>query len=229
MARSAARILRRLLLWVGLAAIAAAGLLYFAVHWGPSRTEFPVQGVDVSQAQGQIDWRLARADGVDFAYLRASAGARTRDSRFAENWQSSREAGVRRGAYHVYSLCHLASDQATSFIATVPREADALPAAIDLGLDDICTARPARSIVLRELALFIQMVEAHSGKPMILYLSREFDDAYQISSAIDRSLWLRRTGMAPAYGTHPWVLWQANPYRRVDGIEGPVDWNVLRP
>lgn len=220
---------RRLLTWVGLLAVAAAGLWMFATSWAPARADYPVQGVDVSQAQGAIDWRKARADGVDFAYIRASIGARLRDSRFAENWQAAREASVRRGAYHVYSLCQPASDQATRFIATVPREADALPAAIDLALDANCTAPPARPIVLRELALFIQMVEAHGGKPVILYLTREFDDAYQISGAIDRSLWLRRTGLVPAYGAHPWVLWQANPQRRVDGIDGPVDWNVLRP
>jgi lysozyme len=219
----------RVLAGLGLLVVGAAGLWLFATSWAPARADYPVQGIDVSQRQGAIDWRKARADGVDFAYIRATHGARSRDGRFADNWQAAREAGVRRGAYHVYSLCHLANDQATRFIATVPREADALPAAIDLALTPDCTARPDRSIVLRELALFIQMVEAHGGKPAILYLTQEFDDAYQISGAIDRSLWLRRTGLAPSYGTHPWVLWQANPHRRVDGIDGPVDWNVLRP
>jgi lysozyme len=147
---------------------------------------------------------------------------------FARNWAEAKNAGVKRGAYHFFTLCRLASDQATNFIATVPREAGALPPVIDLEFGGNCEARPQREVVVAEIASFIKMVEAHSEAPVTLYLTREFDDYYHISDGVDRPLWLRRVLFPPDYGTRPWIMWQANPRRRVDGIQGPVDWNVVR-
>ena len=216
------------LLLAGLVVLGGLGWIGLA-SWTPSRAAYPTQGVDVSEANGEIDWKAAHAAGVDFAYLRASEGSELRDERFAANWAQTAEAGVKRGATHVFNLCTSARDQATNFIAMVPREAEALPHALDLEFGDNCLTRPTRQALLGEVAIFIQMVEAHSEKPMMLYLTREFEDRYHISEAIDRPLWLLRIGLTPGYGAHPWVMWQANPRHRVDGIEGPVDWDVVRP
>lgn len=223
----AALMKRALIVLAVIGAIGASGWQY-ALGWAPSREAFPVQGVDVSHHQGPIDWAKAAADGVNFAYIKASEGGDLRDPRFAENWDAAAAAGVRRGAYHFFTLCRPAADQATNFIASVPREPDALPPAVDLEFGGNCKDRPDRAALLKEVETFITMVEAHSEKPVMLYVTREFEDAYRISGAIDRPLWLRRMGLEPDYGTHPWVMWQAHARRRVDGIDGPVDWNVLR-
>jgi lysozyme len=221
--------LRKLALTIAALALLAGLGWRFATHWSPDRGAFPTQGIDVSHYQGEIDWNAARAAGVDFAYIKASEGSDLRDDRFAANWAGTAAAGIKRGAYHFFSLCTPAREQATNFIALVPREAESLPHALDLEFGGNCAARPPRQALLAEVATFIEMVEAHSEKPVMLYLTREFEDQYRVSEAIDRPLWLRRVGLAPHYGAHPWVMWQANPKRRVDGIEGSVDWNVVRP
>lgn len=228
-ARTPALLIRRI--FAALAAVLLGALLLwvFATRWAPSRATYPLQGVDISAEQGDIDWRRLRAAGADFAYIRASEGSDGRDARFAENWQNAREAGLRRGAAHIFTLCRLARDQATNFIATVPREADMLPPAITLAFDERCQARPERKLLLGEIALFIEMVEAHTGKAVILNLTQDFEESYQISSAVDRSLWLRGMFFAPDYGTHPWVIWQASRIRRIDGIAGGVNWNIVQP
>jgi lysozyme len=222
-------LIKRILLALVALALLALLLWFFATRWTPSRATYPLQGTDISAAQGEIDWRKVRAGGVDFAYIRASEGTDIRDTRFAENWQAAREAGLRRGATHVFTLCRLARDQATNFIATVPREANMLPAVVSLAFESSCTARPDRKVLLSEIALFIEMVEAHTGKAVILYMTKDFEDMYQVSSAVDRSLWLPRMFFAPNYGSHPWVIWQASNQRRIDGITGPINWNVLQP
>jgi lysozyme len=222
-------LIKRILLAFFALAISALLLWFFATRWTPSRATYPLQGTDISAAQGEIDWRKVRAGGVDFAYIKASEGTDIRDTRFAENWEAAREAGLRRGATHVFTLCRLARDQATNFIATVPREANMLPAVVSLAFESSCTARPDREVLLSEIALFIEMVEAHTGKAVILYMTKDFEDMYQVSSAIDRSLWLPRMFFAPDYGSHPWVIWQASNQRRIDGITGPINWNVLQP
>ena len=33
----------------------------------------------------------------------------------------------------------------------------------------------------------------------------------------------------PGYATRPWVMWTASTWRRVPGIDGPVEWDVVRP
>lgn len=216
---------------LALAALAAlAGALYaYALQWRPSIEKYPLQGVDVSHHQGEIHWPSVRASGAEFAYIKATEGADHRDTRFADNWQQSEAAGLKHGAYHFYTLCRPAIDQATNFIATVPREELALPPAVDLEFGGNCAARPSRETLLADLTSFLQMIEAHAGKPAILYVTSEFEDAYAVSSGIHRTLWLRRLFLPPNYGERPWVMWQASSVRRIEGIEGPVDWNVVRP
>lgn len=219
------RVLIGFLLLVALALFA----LVQARGWQPDTESYPVQGVDVSHHQGEIHWPTLHGAGADFAYIKATEGRDLRDPKFADNWRDASAAGMKRGAYHFFTLCTPGTDQATNFIATVPRETEALPPAVDLEFGGNCAARPPREAVIAELTSFLSAIEAHSGKPAILYLTQEFDEAYQVSAAFDRSLWLRRIALPPKYGARPWVMWQASNIRRVDGVEGPVDWNVVKP
>lgn len=213
--------------WTAALGLLAVVLGWWAIHWRPNMTDYPVQGVDISADDGEIAWPTVEAAGADFAYVKATEGADISDPNFAANWSGTAQAGMRHGAYHVFSLCRLAADQATNFISIVPREKDALPAALALDFKGNCKDRPAREVVLRELQTFIEMVEAHTGKPLILRLTREFDDFYMVSDAVDRPLWLRGFLFPPSYGARGWVMWQASTFRRVGGIEGAVDWNVI--
>mgnify|MGYP000913172708 CR=1 FL=1 len=215
--------------WALAIAFLSAAIGWWSVHWRPGLTDYPVQGVDVSDAQGEIAWPTVEAAGADFAYIKATEGADISDPRFTENWEGAEKAGMRRGAYHFFSLCRNAAEQATNFISIVPRGGDSLPAAIDLEFSGNCKDRPARAAVLRELKIFIEMAEAHTGKPLVVQVARDFDDYYMISDAIDRPLWLKRFLLPPSYGAREWAMWQASTFRRVNGIEAPVHWNVIHP
>ncbi len=219
--------------WAGIALLAAAaggaGAWYYAGHWHPSESDYPVQGIDVSHHQGRIDWRPLPAQGVDFAYIKASEGGDFRDRAFAANWAGARTAGVRRGAYHFFTLCRSGADQAANFIAAVPAEADALAPAVDLEHLGNCSRKLSLEAFHKELADYLRLVEGHYGKPALLYLTREFDEAYQVSARVRRPLWLRSLLVEPSFGARPWHLWQVSNFRRLRGIEGRVDWNVRRP
>jgi lysozyme len=207
--------------------VIGAGWLW-AQQWRPT-DKYPIQGIDVSDAQGQIEWWTVQAAGADFAYVRATSGAAGRDMRFAENWEALKKTRMRRGAMHLYSLCNLAVDQANNFNTTVPRTGDALPAVVELGFTDDCTARPEASIVLGELRHFLTMVEAHTGKPVLLKISHAFDSRYGVTAALNRPVWAIGNFFPPDYAARPWRMWQASDMRHVDGIDGPVHWDVVRP
>lgn len=210
-------------------ALLAAAVLWFAPRWHPSGRTFPTQGIDVSHHQGRIAWSLLPRQGVDFAYIKASEGGDFRDRLFAENWRGARTAGIPRGAYHFFTLCRPGADQAANFIAAVPREADVLPPAVDLEHLGNCSRRVTVDAFHAELNAFIGRVEPHYGKSVLLYLTAEFDETYEVSARVNRPLWLRSLVLQPSFGTRRWQLWQVSNFRKLRGIDGRVDWNVMRP
>src|SRR5689334_20590156 len=61
-----------------------------------------VEGVDVSDFQGAINWSSARGAGIRFAFVKATQGTYNTQSHFAGNWSGMKSAGVIRGAYHFF-------------------------------------------------------------------------------------------------------------------------------
>ena len=207
---------------LALAAHAAVG------RWTPSRERYPLQGVDFGERPGVVAWASVRAAGADFAYLVATAGAGGRDPDFEANWVALPDAGLRRGAVHLYSLCEDGAAQADAFNATVPRAEDALPPAVDIDLRDGCTAAPGPAVT-EGVRRFAARVEAHLGKPIILRLSPAAERRYGLSAALIRPLWLDRAFFRPGYAARPWRLWRANRWRRLEGVEGTVNWDIVAP
>lgn len=222
---------RKLVRW-GVLLLMVAGAAYalwnFATNWAPPRSDYPVQGIVVDQSNGAPAWAQLGATGVDFAYITAVEGAAGRDPQFQSNLAAVQDAGIRFGALHHFDLCRPASEQATMFITSVPRNDLALPPAVQLDFVENCKSRPNRALILSELATFLNQVEAHSGTPAILLLGPEFEKEYQVSKSIDRNIWLEGNGISPDYSARAWVMWTANSQRRIDGINGPVRWVVVR-
>ena len=217
-----------------LGAIALAVMLGVFVLWrvvigySPSRDDYPVQGVVVDASNGQPVWSTLAATGVDFAYLTATIGDKTRDISFSSNLEAIGDVGMRYGVLHVYDICRLATDQATLFITTVPRSPNALPPAVALDYSKTCTSKPDRALILSEVSTFLSQIEAHAGTPAVLLLSPAFEEQYRISAAVNRNVWLERTWFLPDYAAKPWVMWTANTSRNVDGVDGRVRWVVVR-
>jgi lysozyme len=96
-----------------------------------------------------------------------------------------------------------------------------------LDMDPDCRQPPTRALVISELTTFLNQIEAHLGKPAIIAPSAAFESEYQISNAINRTLALRREFFVPDYANRPWVMWQANSYRQIAGVDGFVRWNAI--
>lgn len=191
--------------------------------WGPGW----VQGIDVSHHQGAIDWQAAAADGVRFAWIKATEGGDWVDPRFAENWAGAGAAGVPRGAYHFFTFCRPGADQAAHFLATLP-PGSALPPAVDLEYGGNCDARPDSAALGVELEAFLLAVEAGTGQRPLVYVTGELLRDHVVM-LIGERLWVRAIhhplGMeAPV----PAAVWQYSNIGRVDGIAGRVDRDACR-
>ncbi len=200
----------------------------YSGHWHPSDTKYPTQGIDVSNHQGSIDWLKLPTQGVDFAYIKATEGGDFVDKSFAKNWDAAKNAGVKRGAYHFFTLCKSGHEQAANFIRTVPEDPNALPPVVDLEYLGNCAQRVSLNAFHKQLGDYIADIETHTGKSIVLYLTQEFDDDYQVTARVERKLWLRSIISEPNYGKRPWHIWQMSSFRKLDGIKGRVDWNAMR-
>ncbi len=89
-----------------------------------------------------------------------------------------RSANIDVGAYHFFTLCRTGQEQAANFLPVVPINEAGLPAAVDLEFPKNCSQRPPIDVIHRELAVFLDTVEAATGHPVLLYVQDEFDDVY---------------------------------------------------
>lgn len=199
-------------------------------HWLPDRAIYAMQGVEIGVDDGQINWDSIKAIGADFAYIDASASAFARDPRFVSNFEAARAARMQVGAVHRYDPCQPAEKQAANFVTTVPRDPDLLPPAVELDmLADQCPVRVSDARVESELMTFLNQIETHTGKPVILKVTPGFEARYGIANKLDRNLWLVRDRFVPEYGGRPWTLWTANGSLANEIASGGLRWVVVQP
>lgn len=222
--------MRKALLYGGgalAATIAIAGGLVALGYWTPWADRY-VMGVDVSNHQGAIDWRALASTDVRFAYIKASEGGDHRDARFAVNWRDAEAAGLKRGAYHFFTLCRGGREQAANFIGAVPRDPAALPPAVDLEHMGPCRRGPRIADIPFEIALYADEIEAHYGARPIFYTTRQFHDAFLSGRFPDERFWIRSLFRWPSFRRQNWVFWQHHNKARRAGVSGPVDLNSFR-
>ncbi|PDT11531.1 GH25 family lysozyme [Rhizobium sp. M1] len=226
---------------VGAAAIlVVASAAYLAYDFGmlrfnnPSLSRYPIQGIDVSHHQGDIDWRTVAAQpNIHFAIMKATEGGDHRDSRFAENWQRAGDAGVVRGAYHFFTFCRPGKDQAQNVLATVPKTPGTLPIAVDLEFVGNCNKVPTLEEMATEVNAFFTELKATFPEKPIFYVTQEFYDQYLKGNEArfpEHYLWLRSVFKEPTQeGCSRWSIWQFADNGTVNGILGAVDLNALCP
>jgi len=213
-------------------------LLYFLYSNGifrfnyPSNDKFPIQGIDVSHHQGDINWeKLAQRKNIRFTYIKATEGGDFKDSNFTTNWSGAKKSGFLRGAYHFFTFCRSGKDQANNFLGVIPKEdIGELPIAIDLEFLGNCNKRPTQDELFYELNSFIREVQKlHPVKP-VFYVTQEFFNSYlkeNISRLPEHYLWLRSVFFEPEQEKcKQWAIWQYADNYRVDGINQPVDINA---
>jgi len=222
--------LRLAALMLLVAVIGGTGLWWHLRHWTPIRAAYPMQGVEISLRDGVVDWTAIRAIGADFAYIDASASAFAHDPSFAQNLEDARAAHLQVGAVHIYDPCQPADRQAANFVTNVPRDTKMLPAAVELDRTaDDCPVKVSDAAVESELMTFINQVENHTGKSILLKISPAFQRRYGMASAIDRNLWLMRDRLDPDYAGRPWTMWTANSALATEAGDQPLRWVVVQP
>ena len=193
----------------------------------------PVQGIDVSYFQGDIDWRKVAKAGIRFAYIKATEGADRVDPKFRRNWREAKRAGLARGAYHFMYWCSSAEDQAAWFTAQVPNDTTSLPPVLDVEWNShspTCPGRLPRAKAIAKMKVMLEAMEAHTGKRPLIYTDPKFHHDVLEGQFSDYDFWLRSVAAKPEdkFRSRDWAFWQFTTTGRVPGIAGPVDRGRLQ-
>ncbi|MDQ0513518.1 GH25 family lysozyme [Ancylobacter amanitiformis] len=203
-------------------------------------TQYAIRGLDVSQAEGEIDWKRVKSQIFDFAYVRASY--RDEDPKFQSHWKATRDVGLLRGAYHRFDYCKPVADQAALIQRVVPVETDALPMAVWVDLpigaeQKACSNTISRAELKTRVLALLELVAERYGKiPLVYgvrsYLNQILDvrfNKYMVwfaSYPRERSATLSAKDLSFG-GANPWTLWQITAFETVPGIGENVDVSVF--
>jgi lysozyme len=218
----------------GCLALGSLYFVYFLFYEGyvrlnyPSYSEYPVQGIDVSNHQHEIDWEILDKQQVQFAFIKATEGGDFKDKSFEKNWENSNYYGVIRGAYHFFTFCKGGEEQAANFIETVPNEPNMLPPVVDLEYGGNCKLRKNKEELLSDIDVFIQLLEEEYHKPVIIYVMEDFYEDYLIGRYLNNPIWFRDVRRKPKIkDDRSWLFWQFANRGHLDGIDTFVDLNVF--
>src|SRR5579862_8297268 len=78
-----------------------------------------VEGIDVFDGQGQVDWVAVARTGIRFAFIKATQGTYDSQATFAFNWSQAKSAGILRSAYHFFDPTEDGVAQAEHFLSVV--------------------------------------------------------------------------------------------------------------
>jgi lysozyme len=192
----------------------------------PSPTQ-EIQGIDVSDHQGTVDWNAVQQAGKVFVFIKATDGITWTDPDFAANWSGAEAAGLLRGAYHFYETDDDPTAQAQNFLNAVQLAPGDLPPVVDIERFD--TGGTASQTV-KDLQTWLDVVEQATGRTPIIYTSHGFWNSLGTSAFGLYPLWIAEYGVQsptlPA-GWASWTFWQFSESGTVAGISGSVDLNVF--
>ena len=198
----------------------------------PSKTVYPVRGVDVSSYQGEINWDTLAAQGISFAFIKATEGSSYIDPKFTDNYRQAHKTNLRIGAYHFFSFDSAGNTQAENFMSTVEKTEDMLPPVIDLEFyADKEKNPPDRESVREQLQVMLDTLERHYGAKPILYATEKSYSLYLSGAYEAYDIWIRDVIASPDLSDgREWRFWQYTNRARLNGYAGQeryIDMNVF--
>ncbi|MHB1419830.1 MAG: glycoside hydrolase family 25 protein [Bacillota bacterium] len=214
-----------------------------------------IKGIDVSHWQGDIDWHGIKSDGIRFAYLKATEGKTTIDSKFVSNAAGARSVGIPTGAYHfarpdLNITLENAKEEAQSFINAMQKGFGAGNFGdISPSLDLEVPARKDQGTISTDHLLawadaYKNYFKKQTGKTLMLYTGEYFIKMHGNfhfpapgNPLADMPLWIalypkssnNQTSPANVGSWSKWTIWQYTNLGKVKGITGNVDLNWALP
>lgn len=182
-------------------------------------------GVDVSYAQGTINWDTLNASS-NFAVMRASYGNAGRDSQLTRNQSEARRLGMRRGYYHfAYPQYYTSLSEANWFVSQV--------GTVQSGEKLVLDYEQSLGNQVQWCKDFLDRVYALTGVKPLIYLNLSTVNAYDWSIVKNAGygLWIAYWDGSsnPAVPSNQWGFNTIKQYSSTGSVGGisPVDLDVF--
>lgn len=183
------------------------------------------EGVDVSVYQGNIDWNRAKADGIEFAIMRAGYGkyVSQKDKYFDQNMKNAKAAGLPCGVYWFsYALTpEDAIKEADACYEVIKNYKLEYPVSFDMETES--QMKLPKETVAQIIEAFCGRMESY-GYYTTLYTYASFLN-YKVEDRIfDKyDIWVAHYNTSKPAFNRNYGLWQYSCTGSVQGITGNVD------
>ncbi len=197
-----------------------------------------LNGIDISDDQGTINWPVARRDpNCQFVFAQATGGLTVTDDTFRANHDGCRAQGIPFGAYHFFYAKDDGAAQARHFLNFIDGLEGALVPMVDVENDSLSGFGGTSDDLLDQLRAFDAAVRGSlpPGKLPIIYFGYDFWKTYlggyngfsghpAWPAAYNNDSDLDMTGT----GWTTWSIWQWKSPGRIAGIDADVDLDRCR-
>lgn len=193
--------------------------------------KYMIHGIDVSYAQGRIDWPKVKAmeeNGlhISFAFIKATEGENFTDSYYQRNWREAAKTGIICGAYHFFRPEKSGKNQAAFFLKTVRLEKSDLPPVVDIEKLDGVSPEQMRT----SLNEFFTTIRHRTHTKPIIYSGLSFYQDYLKGYYDNYPVWIAHYDKPDQAVNQAadWVFWQHSSRATVNGIHHVVDFDTFK-
>jgi lysozyme len=186
-----------------------------------------VQGIDVSNWQGDINWVEVAKTGVRFAFIKATEGTGYVNPKFDRYVRDATAAGIHCGAYHFWRPSTDQTAEALWFVKNAVGIPLALPPVLDIEVPD---PTHTSNRLADKISVWLKIVEDRFQRKPIIYTGPAFADQFIESRFGGYPLWIAHYGVREPRLPKSWKSWQFHQYTQSGtcrGIVGAVDQNVF--
>jgi GH25 family lysozyme M1 (1,4-beta-N-acetylmuramidase) len=193
------------------------------------------KGIDVSEHQGEIDWKMVADSGIEFVFVRLGyrgyeTGKFVKDKNFDDNVKGAIENGIGVGVYFVPQAVTVdeAKEEADFVIENIkeydinwPVVYDVEPSSSGKGRADSLSTQQYTD----QIKAFCDRIQEAGYKPMVYSNTKWFVSKMDLSKLSGIDLWYAYYGKG-FYFPYDFKVWQFSNTGSVNGIKGNVDQNI---
>ena len=183
-----------------------------------------LNGIDVSNWQGSINFQEVKNDGIEIVYIKSSQGDNIVDSHFKINYFNAKANGLKVGFYHFLTARNEeeAVSQAEFFSSVISNTTPDCKLAMDFEEFGNLTVGEINNIS----EVFLEKVKEITGKEVIIYSdASNARNVFREGLALKYPLWIAEYSTENNIETN-WQNWEGFQYTnklQVSGINGLVD------